>query len=333
MKSIWDKKCYEPVSWDEIGQEGSTHYIHPVGDTALVLNQKKEKIAKKAIIGGGIVGTSLALFEVIYPLFGVVSAAISAGILIYDSINEQERRRIEEVYNELFPIKGRGYIGVGEREPWMNSAEKLSLYDIGSTGHIVEGIAHGFSLFRAKPKEVKDIKIDLKDNLYMAGGPIPNAYSRNVLYGKAIQTPYKFRFDLNEKLANRSPTDLKRVSYKTEPNWSICDESGRDYGTPKIEDGKFIEDYFMIIKCKNIYPQARKNAKSVIFAGCHGPGTSAAGALIKNKDLLNYIYTEVGNDDFQLIGRVSIERKLYEHGIVEKHTDFTKNNIIDIQLI
>lgn len=322
LKNIWDKKCYETVSWDEIEKEGSSHHIYYLGDTTISMEKKTVKTAKTAIVGSGIVGIGLALFGVINPLLGVVSAAISAGIEIYDSINEPERRRIEEVYNELFPIKGKGYIGVGEREPWMDSAEKLSLYDIGSTAHIIEGIAYGFSLFKAQPKEVKNIKIiDFKNNLYMAGGPIPNAYSRNVLYGKSVQTPYKFRLDLNEELANLSPSKLKKISYEIKPNWYICDKNGNEIkgGFPKIKDGELIEDSFMLIKCKNIYPQAGKNTKSVIFAGCHGPGTRASGALIKNKELVDYIYSEVEDNDFQLIGWVST------------HGELTKDNIIDIQ--
>lgn len=333
ISSIWDKKCYETINWDKIESKTTPHYIHYLGDTTLAMEKKIDKTVKTGLLLGGMVGVGIAAFEIINPLWGVVSAAVSAGIAFYDRYNEEERRRIEEIYNELFPIKGRGYIGVGRRELWMNSAEKLNLFDIGATGSIIDGIAHGFSLFRAQPKEVKEKDMDLKNNLYIAGGPIPNAYSRNVLYGNEIRIPNKFRLDLNERLAKTSPSELKIVRHNKEPNWNICDEEGNEIkgGTPKIKNNILTEDRFMIIKCKNIYPKANKNTKSVIFAGCHGSGTSAAGELIKIKEIIEYIHSKVGDEDFQLIGKVQVNHQSYEGYESEKIGEITKNNIVSIQ--
>jgi len=329
LKSIWDKKCYETVTWDKIENEVSPHYIHYLGDTTIAMEKKTEPKGKTAIIGA-----FLETINTISPLFGILIAAITGGKVSNNSKNEFERRQIEEVYNEVLPIRRRSFIGTGEREPWMDSDEKLSPYDKDSTTHIIEGIANGFSLSNAQPKEINGKKrMEFQHNLYLAGGPISNAYSRNVLYGKTIQTPYKFRLDLNEKLVDFSPSKLKKISYKTEPNWYICDENGHEIknGTPKIKNGKIIEDSFMIIKCNNIYPQANKNTKCVIFAGCHGLGTAAAGKIIKNQQVIDYIYSKVESNDFQLLGKVSIEPKLYEYGISEEIGNLSKDNIIDIQ--
>ena len=328
--SIWDKRCYESVNWNETVDAMSPHCVYSLGDSTLADKKRKGEIIK--------VGAEIAIpaiLAVISPLYGIISAGLSASIAIYERYETSEKRRIEEVYNEIFPIKGKSNIGIGEREPWMISDKKLNRYDIGAVGYILEGIAYGFSLVQAKPKEVKERKIvDFKNNLYVAGGPVPNAYSRNVLYGKAIQIPYKFRLDLNDKLANSSPLELKKMSCCEEPNWYICNENGKEIegGVPKIENENLITDSFLVLKCQNIHPRAGKNTKSVIFAGCHGPGTSAAGALMKNERLVSDIYDEVEDNDFQLIGQVSVKHRLFEYE--EKEViDEKKIKIIDIQTL
>lgn len=72
-------------------------------------------------------------------------------------------------------------------------------------------------------------------------------------------------------------------------------------------DGKVIRDFFMIIKCPNIYPEA-KNKKALVLAGCHGLGTWVAGLALKKLDILKKIEEKVGGD-FQAVGSVTSDDK------------------------
>lgn len=322
----WEQKCYEHVDWTEIKLENG-HLIQYLGDST-TSNDKKGKIIKEGLKVGAEVGVPVAL-AVISPLYG---AASKAAIEFYKRYDENKRKSIEELYNTVFQLKKeRSFIGTGERETWMDSTKKVNLNDI-AAGQFIKGLTCAFSSVGAKPKEVKSTKnMDFKYNLYLVGGPIPNAYTRNVLYGEygkeaisPIKTPYKFRLDI-EGHGSDSPLELKSISHEKEPNWYICDRGGNkiNYGTPEIVNRVLIKDSFMIIKCKNIYPYAHENTKSFIFAGCHGLGTSAAGALIKNEIYIRKICSKVGDNDFQLVGQVS--RQLYESGIYERFDEDSIN--------
>lgn len=332
ISSIWNNKCYKDISWAEIENKESPHYIHYLGDTALVMKKKKETKRNEAAIIGAIEVAGVTL-GIISPYFTIASVAFCAGKKYYEYSNEYEKRCIENIYSEIFPFKEIGYIGVGRRERRMGSANNINIFDIDAVRDIVEGLAHGISSVANDVMKVEEKYMDLKNNLYIVGGPISNAYSRKVLYGNYLQIPYKFRLDLTEELANSSPLELKALIYDIEPNWYICDENGVEIegGTPKIENGILTEDSFMIIKCRNI--RANNNTRSVIFAGCHGPGTSAAGKLVKDKKIIEYIYSKTKGQDFQLIGKVPVEYTLIEAGSCYKPGEITVDNIIKIHLL
>jgi|GEM_PF-1217529 len=169
-----------------------------------------------------------------------------------------------------------------------------------------------------------DGTVDFTSDLISIGGPIPNFYTRKVMYGDDIDLPYKF--DLNppgveDDLASYSPEQLREIGLDDDrslghrPNWRIVDETGDpleppgDKTIPDWGNGQWTRDYFTVAKVPNVHPGAppvdrAETKRALILAGCHGLGTRAALEALKSGEILDTIESEVQDGYFQLVGKV-----------------------------
>ena len=136
------------------------------------------------------------------------------------------------------------------------------------------------------------------------------------MYGPAVNLPYRFRLDVHDTLKDKNLDELREAGVKQgerEPEWLIADEAGKIaqiFGAPSkpLVRGAgldWLTDYFMIIKSRNACPGAEE-FKSLVLAGCHGPGSRAAAMALKDVKILKLIEDTVGDADFQALGRVSL---------------------------
>lgn len=181
-------------------------------------------------------------------------------------------------------------------------------------------VANNTKLAAEAPQRVDSIvgnRPDFARNLVSVGGPIPNMYTRNLLYGDH-GIPYKY--DLNPQqdgeLAEYSPEELRRVGIpgasaaeNQKPNWNIVDEDGKQAhvdgakARPTSADEHWCEDFFMIVKTENIHPGA-EDKKVLSVSGCHGVGSEAALKSLCMPEIQETIYQTVRSAPFQALGRV-----------------------------
>jgi len=205
--------------------------------------------------------------------------------------------------------------GVGSRTSYLNSMSTNELFAV-----LNFVVANNTELAGESPKRVDPISGDGPDftrNLVSVGGPIPNMYTRNLLYGDH-GIPYKY--DLNPGpdggLADYAPEELRRVGVSDDsvvenrkPNWNIVDEDGKQAhvdgakARPTSADSHWCEDFFMILKTENVYPGA-ENKQALSVSGCHGVGSEAALKSLCIPEIRETIYQTVGGDHFQALGRV-----------------------------
>lgn len=101
---------------------------------------------------------------------------------------------------------------------------------------------------------------------------------------------------------------------KKQPLWAIANREGNvakingEELKPVYSGEKCVKDYFMIIKAQNIHPAAKDNVPCLVLAGCHGPGTSAAGLALKKLEVLKEI-DQRSRGYFQAIGETTIQRR------------------------
>lgn len=282
--NIWEYECHKTVDWSEV----QTHYL-----------------VMKTVISSPVI-------EIIVPsVLGPFIGAAIAKIWGHFERHRGEKREAKRLSSILFPFE-EAQAFVGPRYPWMKKKE-VSQNDLKAIGYHLKGLIYAICSFaRRKPiVRVKEDKIDFAKPLFSSGGPIPNWYTRNVMYGKEIDLPYKFRLDVTDELREMPPDKLRKAGVKAarqKPNWFIADKLGKPFkvngkeAKPVYVENKLIEDYFMIISTRNIHPDAKNtNVPCLIVAGCHGPGTAAAGSALKNLDILNQIESNV-KGNFQAIG-------------------------------
>jgi hypothetical protein len=155
------------------------------------------------------------------------------------------------------------------------------------------------------------------------GGPLPNFYTRRVMYDEEFDL--KYRFDLNpdnveEDLSEVPPNELRskglkdQEDFSSRPEWKIVDKSG---DIPKIEnaptkpkrsDDRWYRDYFTVFRVPNPYQDSERESsqkRSLVCAGCHGLGTRTAVESVIDGTVREKI-DERGLSDgsFQLLGRV-----------------------------
>jgi hypothetical protein len=187
-------------------------------------------------------------------------------------------------------------------------------------------ISTNIALNDAGPTDVftdTDATVDFSGDLIAVGGPIVNFYTRNLMYGDIIDLPY--RYDLNpddgsDETGDILPRELRSIGltdnrgFDRRPNWCLVDENGefptisKKRTRPERRNDTWIRDYFTIIKSTNIHPDATakhgENPTSLVLSGCHGFGTRAAITALKTDHVLETLQREVGDADFQAIGRV-----------------------------
>jgi len=157
-------------------------------------------------------------------------------------------------------------------------------------------------------------------NLICSGGPIPNPYVRNLMYGDAIDLPYRFRLDVQgygTDLGGLDPRELRMIgrhesSEGAEPNWYLADRSGAPVqvgGHPSrpvrgAEPDRYDRDYFTIVKSDNVHPAVfgTDDYKSLVMCGCHGFGTKGSLKAVLEPSIIDELHDMVGGEDFQVLG-------------------------------
>lgn len=165
--SVWEYRCYASVSW----KQAEDHFL----------------VAKPG--WARFSSLSLALF---IPLF-LVPIVTQIVDYEYRNFRQRERKRqseekeAERLRSILFPFfTEEAQFFVGPRYPWMEKKEqKVSQNDIGSIAYHLKGVIYAICSFIKKKPAVKltDDKIDFSKSLIASGGPIPNWYVRNLMYG------------------------------------------------------------------------------------------------------------------------------------------------------
>ncbi len=297
--NIWENECHRTVDWKLL----EDHFL-----------VEKPGWARFS---------ELVLVLFVAPLLVAVAGGIAVQEYGIWRKRHQERREEEEeaevLRSMLFPF-GEAELFVGPRYHWMEKKDKkVSRNDIKALGDHLKGVIYAIcSFIRRKPAvKITEDKIDFSKPLIASGGPIPNWYTRNLMYGGDIDLPYKFRLDVTEELRRMSPEGLREAGVKVgkeEPRWVMADRLGN---IPKINGmelkpvfsgTKCIRDYFMIIRARNIHPANKGNTPCLILAGCHGPGTAAAGLAVKKLEILREI-NKKARGYFQAIGDTAVQRR------------------------
>lgn len=239
-------------------------------------------------------------------------------------IKQRLEERGEEIgadLRELTPFINHADFFVGDRHDWKHHG--IGFGDEKIIKHMTDAFYKmNVHLAGEGPKSVDETstEADFSRHLVSIGGPIPNWYFRNLMYGDQIDLPYKFYLNPNPErldLSEFTPRELRKLGrkdtseFQAEPNWFIADETGvpadvfGDDAIPGYGDvGDWITDYFMILKAPNIHPACDHNRRILAIAGCHWLGGMGAIDSLTNPTILSQIKKEVGDGDFQALGRV-----------------------------
>lgn len=327
----WGDPCYDSVAWQRVTEDSNLLYRVEDGSWALTF---------VSTVIAGTAGT--IAYETLEPL-------------VQRKLRERRSRPAGEMnervaqLEDLLPFVGTADVFLGQRRPWM--ADKLrgvgeylndigdrsedELYDIDhiagySANELLQTldflISTNLALHDEGPVGVfsdSTLEVDFSRDLIAIGGPIPNYYTRNLMYGDHVDLPY--RYDLNpedgsDDIADVPPTELRELGLTDErgfdkrPNWRLVDRDGnlpriRNRKTkPMRRDGEWKQDYFTIIKAPNIHPSARERVGSetysLVLSGCHGLGTRAAIRALQTEHVLDTLDAEAGDGFFQAIGSV-----------------------------
>ena len=131
----------------------------------------------------------------------------------------------------------------------------------------------------------------LQKNMFLVGGPIPNAVTREVLSNEDIR--YYF----------------ERNNIKDKMNPDFCKKA-------VIENNIVVRDYGIITKCENPFRQDRS---VIIGSGCYGWGTWSALEALVNPQILQFLYGK-GDPYFQILVSVNVFRKLPQEPILMGET-------------
>jgi hypothetical protein len=239
-------------------------------------------------------------------------------------IQQRLEERGEEIgsdLRELAPFINHADFFVGARHDWEEHG--IGFGDEKIIRHMVDAFYQmNVQLAGEGPKSVDKTStvVDFSRHLVSVGGPIPNWYFRNLMYGNEVDLPYKFHLNPEPErvdLSDKTPKELRRLGrkdtsvFQAEPNWFIADSTGapadvfKDNAIPEYGDvGDWITDYFMILKAPNIHPACDHNRRILSVAGCHWLGGMGAIDSLTDSTVLSRIKEEVGDGDFQALGRV-----------------------------
>lgn len=298
---MWDQACHSTVPWEEVGG---------------ILVQRSRR--------------GSLIFEIATPVLSGFGSA--AAPIIIEKLRENSDNNHDESFQtnleEVLPFITQSDFFVGNRHHW-SSDDPIGPKD----KEVIELLTEFFTqlnieIMQTEPSEVTEVDetVEFDRHLVSLGGPIPNWYSRNLIYGPEVETPYKFclnpepdRLDLSDY----GPRELRTLGRKDhsefvgEPNWYLANTAGDravvdnadaiplyreepDGVKPKL----WYRDYFTIIKAPNIHPSATPYAQSLVIAGCHGLGGLASIHALQDPDLISKIRAEAGDGYFQAVGRV-----------------------------
>lgn len=298
---MWNQECHTTVPWGEV-------------DGILVQRSRRGSL----------------IFEIASPVLGALGSAAAPVVL------QRLRRRREVEYDDEFqadleevvPFITRADFFVGSRHHW-DADDQIGPGD----AQVVDLLTDFFTsltiqVTQTYPSEISEVSeaVAFDRHLVSLGGPIPNWYSRNLMYGSDVDLPY--RFCLNPEpdrldLSGHDPLELRELGRRDftefvgEPNWYLADESGDRAVVDNAEavpqfretpDGPkpkhWYRDYFTIVKAPNVHPDAGPRKKSLCMAGCHGLGGLAAIHALQDPELVARIRREAGDGHFQAVGRV-----------------------------
>lgn len=172
---------------------------------------------------------------------------------------------------------------------------------------------------RENPEEVFP---QFERNIVSLGGPCRNRFSRwmmkletpptelNIDIQKAPDLPFVFDYDLP---ISKDKSWEERLNLSPKPNWPIKDvRSNYDVYIPEMyyDDNNHIckKDYAMIVKMKSIHKKGKEDGKwNLVLGGCHGSGTEGAAMALGNEKILQEIWDEVKDREFQVILAVDVE--------------------------
>ena len=306
-EAIWEFPCHQGVEWKDVEKE-----VFLLQRTTPLFGNP-DPVLTTVLIGLGILVLEEATAGLIRTAFKELYGKIKRS--------REERQKLRILRKRLFPFFLGADTFVGVRYPWFATTEKrLSIRDLQAAGGVMQGVLYTIcSLIRRKPPiAIIQDKVDLAGNLIAIGGPIPNWYTRNLLYASKIDLPYRFRLDVESGLEKQSPAQLRQAGYlegKAQPRWYVANPDGSVAKTSKGEETKpllarkhTLRDFFMIVKTPNVFDGA-KDTRALVLTGCHGLGTWAAGLSLKKLHVLEAIEKEAGNGYFQALGAVSASKK------------------------
>jgi len=198
-------------------------------------------------------------------------------------------RNADFVIGKRFPSK--------EEDPWGDK-------DVKAVDDTISNLSKIFSERPKLEKRERLLGFDPKMNVVSIGGPIANTFTRLVM---GVEEPDKkswlpFSFNLRPTPEYRGKNYAELQEIEPGPNWSIMkSETGENIYIPEYYEATCRRDYGMIIKVKSRIKEAPPGRKNLILAGCHGFGTIAAARALGDRDILNRIWEEVCEKDFQAI--------------------------------
>lgn len=246
---------------------------------------------------------------------------------IHEFVQQIDVREFESddstIYSDVFGFLPDSELFLGTRKHWKEGEAALSPNDTVS-GALLQWL---FIELNTKVTEGLPIEmtatsssVDFSRNLVSFGGPIPNDFSRNLLYDSDISFPYRYCLNPEPEikdLSSHSPAELRELGrlrkddFDRPPNWYIADATENplvvqgEEARPVSGDDRWLTDYFMITKTPNVHPRASPGTKCLSISGCHGFGTWGATRAIQIPENIRQIHEEVWTGDFQAIGRVT----------------------------
>lgn len=136
----------------------------------------------------------------------------------------------------------------------------------------------------------------LRNNLLLIAGPVANRLTRHVLKPENEFVRYFFN---DHVLTDKQNPEKKFV-------------------IELLEDGKYPSvDYGIISRFTNPF-NSRK--KVIISSGVFGWGTYAGLVLLSKKEILRYLFEQVGENQFQILVRVGVYRRVPEDPVLLPET-------------
>ncbi|HIH96860.1 MAG TPA: hypothetical protein HA348_05200 [Thermoplasmata archaeon] len=211
----------------------------------------------------------------------------------------------KRIVSRLFGFCRNADFVIGMRKPW-DEDNPWASYDVRAVEDTITSLSKAFAGRPEIPEKDKLPEFDPLRNIVSVGGPIPNTFTRKVMGvqkpDERSWLPYSFNLIPTPECKGKTFFELQ----KDEQNWSIMkSDTKEEVYIPeyyeKDEIGVCRRDYGMIIKVKSQVKEAPPGRKNLVLAGCHGFGTIAAARALGDEKILNRIWEDVKDRDFQAI--------------------------------